>query len=332
MLGNLVRVGLVELGRDDRRDAVALRGERLVLQAADRQDLAGQRHLAGHRDVVAHVAAGEQRDERRRHRDAGARAVLGDRAGRHVDVDVVVAKPVRRQARRELGEVPAHVGERRRRGLLHDVAELAGDLQLALAVEGLRLDEQHVAADRRPGQPGRDAGHARAALGLGVVALAAEQLARPRLADRALRRAALGDLARDLARDRADLALELAHAGLAGVVGDDRAQRGVGDPQLPALEAVALGLAGEQVALGDLQLLVGRVAGDLDRLHAIAQRPGDRVERVRRRDEHRRSTGRTAGRGSGRGSSRSARGRAPRASRSPGRRGSPSPSCRSRRS
>ena len=123
-------------------------------------------------------------------------------------------------------------------------------------------------------------------LRLGVVALAAEQLARPRLADRALRRLALGDAARDLARDRADLALELAHAGLARVVGDDRAQRGVGDPQLAALEAVALGLARHEVALGDLQLLVGGVAGDLDHLHAIAQRAGDRVQRVRRRDEH----------------------------------------------
>ena len=36
---------------------------------------------------------------------------------------------------------------------------------------------------------------------------------------------ALGDLPRDLAADGADLALELAHAGLARVVGDDRAQR-----------------------------------------------------------------------------------------------------------
>ena len=54
--------------------------------------------------------------------------------------------------------VPAHVGQRRLRGLLHHVAELTGDRQLALARHRGRLDEQHVAADRRPRQPG---GHAR---------------------------------------------------------------------------------------------------------------------------------------------------------------------------
>ena len=38
------------------RIAEALRGERLLLQPADRQHLAVERHLAGHRDVGAHRA------------------------------------------------------------------------------------------------------------------------------------------------------------------------------------------------------------------------------------------------------------------------------------
>ena len=38
-------------------------------------------------------------------------------------------------------------------------------------------------------------------------------------------RAAFGDAHRDVAQHRADLALEIAHAGLARVVADDRAQR-----------------------------------------------------------------------------------------------------------
>ena len=45
-------------------------------------------------------------------------------------------------------------------------------------------------------------------------------------------------------------------------------------------------LARHQIALGDLDLLVLGVAGKLDHLHAVAQRPGDLVEHVGRADEH----------------------------------------------
>ena len=51
--------GSLRLGASTRRDARALGGERLLLEAADRQHLAGQRELAGHRHVVAHGAPGD---------------------------------------------------------------------------------------------------------------------------------------------------------------------------------------------------------------------------------------------------------------------------------
>ena len=63
------------------------------------------------------------------------------------------------------------------------------------------------------------------------------------------------DLARHLARQSADLALQLAHAGLAGVAGDDLAHRVVGDHDLLVGEAGLFDLARNQVALGDLELL-----------------------------------------------------------------------------
>src|SRR3954467_4256916 len=58
VLGDLVDVGLVELRGDDGPDTEALRRECLLLQPADRQDLAREGDLAGHRDVVAHRAPG----------------------------------------------------------------------------------------------------------------------------------------------------------------------------------------------------------------------------------------------------------------------------------
>ena len=64
------------------------------------------------------------------------------------------------------------------------------------------------------------------------------------------------------------------------------AQRRVADLDLPHLEAVRLELARHEIAPRDLELLARRVAGKADDLHAVAQRPGNGVEHVRRGDEH----------------------------------------------
>ena len=95
-----------------------------------------------------------------------------------------------------------------------------------------------------------------------------------------------GELRRRLAQHGAELALEPAHARLAGVLGDERPQRVVVDRDLVLAQAVAVALARPQVALGDRDLLVGRVAVEAHDLHAVEQRPGDRLGDVRRRDEH----------------------------------------------
>src|SRR5829696_1097090 len=223
VLGEVLQVRLVAPGRQDAADARPLGGERLLLEAADRQDETRERQLAGHRRVVAHAAVLDEGPQRGGHRDAGAGTVLRDRARGHVEVDVVGLEVVLGQPLR----VRAHVGQRRLRGLLHDVAELARDREPPRAGHRARLDEQHVAADRRPRQ----------------------------------------------ARG---------HAGLGGAPLD----AGVGERDLRALEAVAPDLPRDEVALGDLELLLLRVARELDDLHAIAERARDRVQRVRRRDEH----------------------------------------------
>ena len=93
------------------------------------------------------------------------------------------------------------------------------------------------------------------------------------------------DLARELAADRADLALEAADAGFLGVAPDHLVQAGVGELDRLALEPVLLDLLRDQELLGDLELLFLDVAGQLDDLHAVLERPRDRRERVRGGDE-----------------------------------------------
>ena len=78
---DVIQVRLVPLRDEDRGDPRPVRGEQLLLDAADRQHPAGQGHLAGHRHVGPHGPPGKQRRQGGGHRDARARPVLGDGAG-----------------------------------------------------------------------------------------------------------------------------------------------------------------------------------------------------------------------------------------------------------
>ena len=197
----------------------ALRGERLLLQAADRQHLAGQRDLAGHRDVVAHAA-------RRVSSEASAVAIVMPALGPSFGIapagtwmwmscSANQSSAVERSSR-----VAAHARERRLRRLLHHVAELAGERELA------RCRASRVASMKRTSPP--TGVHAR------PVATPGSLRAPPRLGwkrgrpsssrtrgavdvDLAALASPSATRARDLAADRADLALEVAHAGLARV-------------------------------------------------------------------------------------------------------------------
>src|SRR5262245_64727036 len=85
LLGDLLDVPLVAVGDDDLLDPGPLRRERLLLQPTDRQDLARQRDLAGHRDVVADGPARDPGGGGGRRRDPGREAVLGAQRYRSVD-------------------------------------------------------------------------------------------------------------------------------------------------------------------------------------------------------------------------------------------------------
>jgi len=61
---DIVKVGLVVRGHEYAPQSGAVGAEYLLLDAPDRQHLATQRDLAGHRHVVAHRPAGEDRGHR----------------------------------------------------------------------------------------------------------------------------------------------------------------------------------------------------------------------------------------------------------------------------
>src|SRR5204863_303167 len=157
------------------------------------------------------------------------RAVLLDRALRQVDVDVAVGDLLGIDA--EPGGIGAGPRVRGLGALLHDVAHLAGQPDLALAGVDPALDEHDVAADRRPGEPGDDADLGLAAGGVADVARRAEQVLELAAVERDVG-GALGDLHGGAAAHRRDLALEVAHAGLARVAVDDVGEDVVVDLEL----------------------------------------------------------------------------------------------------
>ena len=121
-----------------------------------------------------------------------------------------------------------HPGQRGLHRFLHHRPELPGhDQPLVAARHAAGFDEQHIAAHRRPRQPHRDAGTARA-LGhfrIGTESRRAEILLHHLRRHLDLFARALRDAPRLLAADRADLALQVAHAGLARVAAHQEAHR-----------------------------------------------------------------------------------------------------------
>ena len=270
--------------QDQRADADAVGGKHLFLDAADGQDLAAQGDLAGHGDVAADGAPRGVGRERGDHRDAGGRAVLGDGAGGDVHVDGLALEHLGIDVE-SLGVGP-HVRHGGLGALAHDIAEHPGEDQALLAARHHRdLDEQDVAADRCPGEPG---GHARARRALDDLVeepWAAEVVTHVRRRHVEGAALALRETAGDLARDGGDLAIQVPHARLAGVAPHDQSNGVRLEDQLARDEAVGGELLGDQVLRGDADLLFVRVAGEHQHFHPVAQRPRDGVERVAGGDE-----------------------------------------------
>jgi len=146
VVGQLGDVLLVGARQDDFEDAGAQGGQQLLLQSADGQHLAAQRDLAGHGDVAAHGNLGQGAGQCGGHGDAGRRAVLGDCAFRHVQMQIHVA--IKLAAEAERLRLAADVAERGLGRLLHPIAQLAGNGEFSLDY-GLHGDSGSVGGLRQ---------------------------------------------------------------------------------------------------------------------------------------------------------------------------------------
>ena len=260
-------------------------GEHLFLQPADGEDLAPQGDLTGHGQAVAHALAGQDRGDGREHGNARARAFLGLGPGRDVDVDVHSLQP------RGVDAVAVRVGLEEAQGrlgrLLHDLAQLPCQPQVALAGHLGRLDEDDLAAHRRPGQPHRDARTVDPLRRHVVEPPLAQRLADTGRVDTegAVTDTLLRHLGGRPAQHAGDLALQVADPGFSRVLADDEADRFLGELHLLRQQPVRPELLGEEELDGDLQLFVLGVAGQLEHLEPIAERRRHGVQGVGGADE-----------------------------------------------
>ena len=220
------------------------------------------------RRVISPVMATSQRTLALVHREMKAVAmvtpadgpVLGDGPLRDVDVEIVLLEEAVVDA--ELPGVGPGIAQGGLGGFLHDVAQGAGQGEVPLPLHLRRFDEQDLAAGLGPGDARGDADLVLAE------ELVLEDLGRAeeRLdvlgGDPGQGLPALGDLAGDLPADGGDLALQVPDARLAGVEGDDLPDRPVGDVDELGAQGVLGDLLRDEVLLGDLELLLLRVAGE----------------------------------------------------------------------
>ena len=179
-----------------------------------------------------------------------------------------------------------HPGEGCFGGFLHDVAQLARQMQASLARHGQALNLQHFAAD---GGVCQAVDHADAGLLLrhftgiaGRAQVGAQHIRGHADLGDALVQHGDGSLAHHLGHG----ALQRAHTGLTGVALDELTQHLVRHAHGFRRQAMGFDLLGHQVALADLQLLLLSIGGHLDDLHAIQQRAGDGIDAVGGGDEH----------------------------------------------
>src|SRR5260370_5845375 len=204
-----------------------------------------------------------------------------------MDVNVLLAEKVRIDA--VALAVRARPRQRRSHRFLHHFGETPGDGELLAAAHARRFDEDDVASHRRPDQSDGYAGPLDALLDF---LFRAEFRHAQEFADHFRRhdhlfQFAFGDAPRLFSRDRRDLALQVAHARFSREAVDDFPQPLVREVDLfPRFYAVLGCLLRDQVLVRDVQLLLARVAGQFDYLHAVPQRLRAWFHPVTRGDQH----------------------------------------------
>ena len=161
--------------------------------------------------------------------------------------------------------------------LLHHIAQVAGQFNLAAAGHHIGLHLQQLTPHLGPGQAVDHAHQGLHGTPLRLIAAHTQHTLQAVTCNAYRLYIICHNTHCRLPAYSGQLPLQHADAGLPGVPGDNLPDGVVRDAQLAALQAVALELLGQQVPLGNLQLFLIGIAGQLNDLHPVQQGPGNGV-------------------------------------------------------
>ena len=187
----------------------------------------------------------------------------------------------------QLGSVCTNIAQGRMGRLLHYVSQIAGQLQFAGAVHHIDFHFQGLAAYAGPGQAGHQAYLVRTGQSVWEEFSYTQEFFQISAGNGDFLDILLGQqLHISLAADLANVSLQISDAGLPGIAADDLPDGVIGHFQLGLFKAMLLELLGEQMVLGDHQLLFIRIRAEFNDLHPVQQRSRHRIQGVGRGDEH----------------------------------------------
>ncbi len=147
-LRQFFEISLVLFWQQDLLDAEFVGSQDFLLDAADREDFAGEGDFPGHSSIASDSSACIGRCHGGCHRDACGRAVF--RYGAFWQVDVGVEGFIEIILESQVLGLASNVGVRGFSGFLHDIAHLACQDQVALALDGDGFGVEDFAACDRP--------------------------------------------------------------------------------------------------------------------------------------------------------------------------------------
>ena len=184
-----------------------------------------------------------------------------------------------------MGRHRTDITDSRLRRLLHHIPQLSGQHEISFSRHDIHFDLKGISAHTGPGQSAHDTHFIIFIFLLNIILFFPQKAFQAGQFHSNMLLPLLQHFPRRFPADFADPALQASYAGFLGIAADDFLQRLFADGQLVFFQPVGFHLLGNQMLPGNMIFFILRITGNLDDLHTVQQRPGNRLHIVCRGDK-----------------------------------------------